>query len=617
MGPFRSLLRGTIAAACLLAATSAWAEEGTTVPEVVGIHVLRAEALLRDAGFAFRREAVLGEPRHLVVKQEPGGFARAAKGTTVVVWALVGETPEPAPVPPSPPPTPPPTPPPVEPPAEPPTEPPAEPPTEPPAEPPVEPPAAPPGEPPVASSPPEEPATPGAVAREALPDVVGALEANALGTLGAWRITLVPVEEAGAAEGSIVRMEPGAGTRLPDGEMVRLYVAKSGAPPMSAVPVPNVVGLVEAVAQEQLESGKLLSIVNQVVSNPSDEGRVVSQEPGAGVVVAPASYVVLSVGRRPRSALLEAGVPELVGTSEIDARAALAEAGLEVSTHDKLAPGSEEGRVLAQDPAPATRLARGRAVTITVGRTLLLPVRVPEVLGLPADAAEKAARDAGFAVERGTGLSLAGSVGKVIAQTPPAGTTATRGSVVRLTIGTTTFTPVRGPAEAAPVSPSPEGGALVPSFLGLDVPPARESAEGRGFRVILVEDPGAPAGKIVAQTPRPGTTLAEGGTVTLTVGRAAALSRVQLLEPGSGTAVPKKFGVTFRWSPVEGAEDYQFQILVWKDDTWVVADNDTLKSVEKRPSRVKSGTYQWHVRARRKDGKVVGDWSEWRRLTIY
>jgi len=32
---------------------------------------------------------------------------------------------------------------------------------------------------------------------------------------------------------------------------------------------------------------------------------------------------------------------------------------------------------------------------------------------------------------------------------------------------------------------------------------------------------------------------------------------------------------------------------------------------------VKSGTYQWHVRARRKDGKVVGDWSEWRRLTIY
>ncbi|HVG93034.1 MAG TPA: PASTA domain-containing protein, partial [Planctomycetota bacterium] len=94
MGPFRSLLCGTIAAACLLAAASAWAEDGTTVPEVVpevvGIHVLRAEALLRDAGFAFRREAVLGEPRHLVVRQEPGGFARAAKGTTVVVWALVG-----------------------------------------------------------------------------------------------------------------------------------------------------------------------------------------------------------------------------------------------------------------------------------------------------------------------------------------------------------------------------------------------------------------------------------------------------------------------------------------------------------------------------------------------
>jgi hypothetical protein len=56
---------------------------------------------------------------------------------------------------------------------------------------------------------------------------------------------------------------------------------------------------------------------------------------------------------------------------------------------------------------------------------------------------------------------------------------------------------------------------------------------------------------------------------------------------------------------------------VWKDDTWVVADNDTVRGVEKRPSRVKTGTYQWHVRARRKDGKILGDWSEWRRLTIY
>ena len=29
------------------------------------------------------------------------------------------------------------------------------------------------------------------------------------------------------------------------------------------------------------------------------------------------------------------------------------------------------------------------------------------------------------------------------------------------------------------------------------------------------------------------------------------------------------------------------------------------------------GLYQWHVRARRAGGTIVGPWSEWRRLRVY
>ena len=73
----------------------------------------------------------------------------------------------------------------------------------------------------------------------------------------------------------------------------------------------------------------------------------------------------------------------------------------------------------------------------------------------------------------------------------------------------------------------------------------------------------------------------------------------------------------FQWAPAPEAEDYEFQIFRWKDETWVVADDDIVHHTEKRPTRVHPGLYQWHIRARRANGTVVGPWSEWRKLTIY
>ena len=99
--------------------------------------------------------------------------------------------------------------------------------------------------------------------------------------------------------------------------------------------------------------------------------------------------------------------------------------------------------------------------------------------------------------------------------------------------------------------------------------------------------------------------------------RAPTLATVALLDPPQGKSVPRNFGVTFEWGPVPGAEEYEFEIMVDRDQNWVVADHDFVAGTVKRPSRVKKGAYQWHVRATKSHRTIFGGWSEWRRLTIY
>jgi beta-lactam-binding protein with PASTA domain len=434
--------------------------------------------------------------------------------------------------------------------------------------------------------------------------------------------------------------------------------------------VPSVLGLDPESATQQVQAAGLVPLVNVVSSDPANADKVIGQDPAAGSVVARNSNVTVLVGRRGASSLLENEVPDLVRLPEAQARATLEQAGYGVLVKHRLAAESV-GLVVEQDPAPGSRLLRGRAVTLVVGRLLLLPIRVPETVGLDADAAEQTLRGSGFAVEQTYAVSLPSAAGKVLSQDPAGGTLANRGSTVRLMVGRPSGAPtvsvpavvgrtadqaradlaavglsarerevpsatgeppgrVRGqsPAAGTPVprgsevaidvasGPPPVQTFPLPNYVGLDLPAAQADLQARGLRSVVTLARGPVEGKVVSQTPVEGSAVVAGTQVTLVVSHVPTLGAVALLEPVSGASTPKNYGVTFAWTPVPEAEDYEFEIMVNKDEVWVVADHDMVRATFKRPRTVKKGFYQWHVRARREGGMVVGPWSEWRRLNI-
>ena len=631
----------TLCLAVLPAIRTAQAGERRAVPEVIDLPTRAAQAELSAAGFTSKVAEVDGEPAGTVGRQLPGGFSWADTSTTVTIFVRRGTgpavpSPESGPTPtPSPGPT----------------------------------------SVPVPNGPPGPTLPPPTQLPSTVPNVIGRTESDALDLLRNYRVTVMGVDATAGNEGRIVEQSPVAGQPLAAGQTVTLSVARAGAPPPGAASVPDVVGLEQDAAAARLSQARLVPLVNLVASDPSSAGKVVSQEPSAGVIVARDSNVMLGIGRPASTPLTETEVPDLIHLTEVEARARLTTAGLEVIVQDVLTPAASSNTVLRQDPAPGTRLPRGRAVTVTVGRLLLLPLTVPDTLNMDAMSAEKALVDAGFTVVRAMTLSLAGSAGRVVAQDPAGGGTAIRGRAIRISIGQAPpgaggSVPVpnlvgRSEAQAradlaatglgartrlvdgAPGaaagtvarqsvgagSSMPRGGEVVlevvrggaastagipvPGYVGGDAASAQSDLASRGFSVVIMYVGGTPEGRVVGQDPAPGTMLQSGGRVTLSVSRAPTLPQVTLLQPATGTSIPRNYGVTFYWNPVPEAEDYQFEIFVWKDDTWVQADNDIERNPQKRPSKVKKGTYQWHIRARRGGGSIMGPWSEWRRLTIY
>jgi serine/threonine-protein kinase len=122
-----------------------------------------------------------------------------------------------------------------------------------------------------------------------MPDVVGRPLPDAGGELEA--AGLVPDSEPVASEeppGTAVAQEPGAGTKVPAGEIVHLQVARGG----GTVSIPDVVGQTAAEARAKLWAARLTV---RTVYRSGRPGVVLAQQPTG---TAPAySQVALTVGR--------------------------------------------------------------------------------------------------------------------------------------------------------------------------------------------------------------------------------------------------------------------------------------------------------------------------------
>jgi serine/threonine-protein kinase len=154
---------------------------------------------------------------------------------------------------------------------------------------------------------------------------------------------------------------------------------------------------------------------------------VISQDPAKGTAVKRGTTVsvVVSKGREPIA------VPNVAGKPWADAEAAITGAGLTVKRADDANSDTvPKDHVISQSPADGT-LHRGDPVTVTVSKGPVM-VQVPDVLGQPAAAAEKALTDLGFKVriERPLGQFFE----LVRNQSVPGGQSAPKGSTIVLTV---------------------------------------------------------------------------------------------------------------------------------------------------------------------------------------
>ncbi|WEB41604.1 Stk1 family PASTA domain-containing Ser/Thr kinase [Streptomyces yunnanensis] len=166
---------------------------------------------------------------------------------------------------------------------------------------------------------------------------------------------------------------------------------------------------------------------------------------------------------------------------------------------------AQKGQVTAQDPAADTKIDKGATVHVTMCSGAV-KVAVPDVQGMPFDDAVNQLKKKGF-----QNVTKAEEVSDrtpniVTKQNPDAQSKATKDVQITLTV-----------AKAAPK-------ATVPDVKGQDFAAAQKQLQDQGFHVQRtdqnVTDP-AQNGKVIAESPDGNQQVAQGSTVTLTVGKAA------------------------------------------------------------------------------------------------
>jgi serine/threonine-protein kinase len=128
-----------------------------------------------------------------------------------------------------------------------------------------------------------------------VPDVVGRTIAEASNLLGQAGFTVNQTSEPSSTvpEGEVIRTDPAAGTSQPKGTAVTVVV--SSGPAESTVP--SVIGLTEANALNTLNNaGFNPMVVEQDTSDPTEDGRVIAQDPAGNTTAADGSTVTITVG---------------------------------------------------------------------------------------------------------------------------------------------------------------------------------------------------------------------------------------------------------------------------------------------------------------------------------
>jgi eukaryotic-like serine/threonine-protein kinase len=254
-------------------------------------------------------------------------------------------------------------------------------------------------------------------------------------------IAFVPRVSDEVPRDEVISQQPAAGERVKEGSTVTAIISSG----KGEAPVPAVDGRSQEQAEKAIRDAGFKTKVSKAFSDSVAAGDVISTSPEGGQSLTKGRTVTLTVSQGSAGVT----VPKLVGLQRAAAEAQLEKLGLtaDVTEQETTQPA---GTVMRQDPPTGSRVDEGAAVKLTVAKQR---PEVPDVTTSNPTVPEATAalEQAGFKVQTRDRPGDPTLVGKVVGQSPQAGTRRSSGATVTLFVGTD--------ANAAPTpTPTPTAG---------------------------------------------------------------------------------------------------------------------------------------------------------------
>jgi serine/threonine-protein kinase len=267
--------------------------------------------------------------------------------------------------------------------------------------------------------------------------------------------------------------------------------------PGSRVVVPSTVGASQSEVSAALEPLGLTSlIIEKQFSEDIAEGRVIQSLPEAGGRVDAGGTVKLIVSKGPERFTL----PLVVGLTPEAATNLIAKMPLDLKPlSEEFSTTVPKGYVIDSNPPSGEKVKRGSVVVIRVSKGIE-QIALASYIGKSSDQALNELQDAGFAVTSTYAFSETRLAGEVISQKPAGGATADKGSAIALIISKGTQY------------------AYIPNLFSIEEAKAVQALKDLELKVVVKKIGKKAVKKVTNISPKVGSKVKRGSTVTITVG---------------------------------------------------------------------------------------------------
>ena len=267
--------------------------------------------------------------------------------------------------------------------------------------------------------------------------------------------------------------------------------------PGSRVVVPSTVGASQTEVSAALDPLGLTSmIVEKQFSEEIPEGRIIQSIPEAGGRIDQGGTVKLVVSKGPERFT----IPNLAGLTPIAATNLIGKLPLTIQPlAEEFSSSVPKGYVIDSNPSAGEKVKRNSLIVIRVSKGIE-QVALASYVGKSSDQALNELQDAGFAVTSTYGFSETRLAGEVISQKPAGGATADKGSKVSLVISKGTQF------------------AYIPNLFSIEEAKAVAALKDLDLKVVVKKIGKKTVKKVTNVSPKVGSKVKRGSTVTITVG---------------------------------------------------------------------------------------------------